>query len=255
MDQGAEFLLSLLDILNTSSDEDRSAALSITQRYDGLPLGLRQAAYFMNKKGCLPSAFLDIYNKEHESIEQMQIPGYTNTVADVWEMSLSTLSSDALDLLDMLPFLDPDVIPCSLFRDHGHNANFTSFLTDQMRYLNATGELQEQSLIDVSLNKESISLHRFFQEATLRRLKPLKDRFEQIFSAVAHMVNLAIPEDDYLSMKHLDAWEAVETYIGHADVLYARSSEGLPVPAVNSILDIFGKIAGYVKAAVFQFRE
>ncbi len=66
------------------------------------------------------------------------------------------------------------------------------------------------------------------------------------------MVNLAIPEDDYLSMKHIDAWEAVKACIGHADVLYARSSEGLPVSAINSILDIFGKIAGYVKSAVFQ---
>lgn len=193
IDQGAEFFLSLPDILNTSSKTNYSTVFSITQWYDGLPLGLWQAAYFMKKKSCLPSAFLDIYNKEHESIEQMQIPGYTKTVADVWEMSLSTLSFDTLDLLHMLPFLDLDVIFCSFFWDHGHNANFTSFLTDQMRCFNAIGGLQKQSLIYVNLNKESISLHRFFQEATLRRLKSFKHKFEQIFSAVAQMVNLAIP--------------------------------------------------------------
>ena len=250
IDEGAEFLLSLLDTLVTISDTDHSAARSISQNYDGLPLGLRQAAYFMNTKRCSPSAFLDIYIEEYESIEQMQITGYTKTVANVWEMSLSTLSSDALDLLDMLPFFDPDVIPCSLFRDHGRGSDFSSFLTDQIRYLNATAELQEQSLIDIKPDEKLISLHQFFQKATWRRLKLLKARLEQTISAMAKIVNLAIPEDDFLSMKHLDAWEAFETYIAHANMLYTRSPEDLPVSAVNSILDIFGKIAGYVMAVL-----
>lgn len=200
----------------------------------------------MKKRVIPPSAFLQIFEKQRENIEQTQIPGYTNTVADVWEMSLATLSSDSSDFLDTLVFLDPDVIPSRLFQNYGHNAKFTSFLTEQSRYFDAAGALHEQSLIDVNLERNSLSLHRFFQQATFRRLKRRTARFEEIYCAVAHIINRAVQDDDYLSMKHLATWEAVETYIAHAEVLYVRSSEGIPLSAVNSLLDLSGKIAGYV---------
>jgi hypothetical protein len=90
--QGADFLLSLLNNLASPSQMDKDAARSISQRFDGLPLGLRLAAYFMRNKKCLPAVFLDLYNQKHDEIEQLYILGYTKTVADVWEMSVNTLT-------------------------------------------------------------------------------------------------------------------------------------------------------------------
>lgn len=244
VDQGAEFILSFLDVLAAPTQLDKEAALAISRCYDGLPLGLRQAAYFMRSKKCMPTTFLDLYTQGHNEIEQLRIPGYTKTVADVWEMSVNTLTQDAADLLDILTFLDPDAIPFSLFKTHDHASAFTGFLENEMRYLNATERLAAQSLIDINLRDHTLSLHRFFQETTFRRLKLRKARFEQIYCIAVEMVDRAVPEDDYLSMKHLAAWETVETYLGHAEILYARSSEGIPTAAVDSLLDLSGKIAG-----------
>jgi hypothetical protein len=108
-----------------------------------------------------------------------------------------------------------------------------------MRYLSATACLADQSLIDVNLPDDTLSLHRFFQEATFRRLKVQQTIFQQAYYAVVEMVNRAIPKDDYLSMKHL----RVETYLGHAEFLYNLLSEDLLTPAVNSLLSLLGKIA------------
>lgn len=68
-EQGANFLLSLLDNFASPSQTDKEAAISVSQRFNGLPLGLRQAAYFMRKTKCLPAAFLDLYNQKHDEIE------------------------------------------------------------------------------------------------------------------------------------------------------------------------------------------
>src|SRR5262249_31521892 len=73
--------------------------------------------------------------------------------------------------------------------------------------------------------------------------------FEQIFYATTELLRCAVPEDDYLSMKHLETWSIVETYLPHAEMLYTRSSDGVPPEAVNSVLDLFGKISGYVPEA------
>jgi hypothetical protein len=244
VEQGADFLLLSLDIHVSPLQVDLEAARSISARFGGLPLGLRQAAYFMRNKKCLPAAFLNLYNQKHNEIEQIKMPGYTKTVADVWEMSMSTLTQDAADLLDILTVLDPDVIPVQLFRTYDHTVTFTDFLEDTMRYLNATESLADQSLINVNFRDETLSLHRFFQEATFRRLRVREARFQQVYCAVVEMVNHAVPKDDYLSMKHQDAWQVVETYISHANILFMRSFEGVPISGINSLLCLLGKIAG-----------
>lgn len=223
-EQGANFLLSLLDNFASPSQTDKEAAISVSQRFNGLPLGLRQAAYFMRKKKCLPAAFLDLYNQKHDGIERFHIPGYTNTVADVWEMSMNTLTRDAADLLDILTLLDPDAIPIQMFRSYGRSTTFSSFLDDDARYYDTTECLADQSLIDVNLRDDKLSLHRFFLEATFRRLKVQTARFQNVYCATVEMVNQAVPKDDYLSLKHHSAWQAVQTNIAHVDVLYARAS-------------------------------
>lgn len=246
-DEGADFLLSFLDHLPDLSKADLDAAKLISRHFDGLPLALRQAASFMRHRKCPPCEFLDNYSQCKAEVESMKIPGYTKTVVDVWEMSLSVLPQDSLDMLDLLAVLDPDVIPAGLFRKFGHHSPLSAFLEDDKRYMNARASLADQSLIDVNIIEESISLHRFFQDATFQHLKVQESRLREVFCAVTEMVDHAIPQDDYLSMKHPDIWKAVETYLAHAEKLYIRLrySPDLPALPTSTLLDIYCKIAGY----------
>jgi hypothetical protein len=242
--EGAEFLLSFLDIFPDISPADKDAAKLISKQFDGLALGLCQAGHFMRNKACLPTKFLDLYPQNCGEIQRLKIPGYTKSVADVWEMSLSILPQDSRDFLDLLAVLDPDSIPIKLFQQYGHNSPFSAFLQDTMRYMKATEALVDQSLIEINLRDETISLHRFFQDSTFQQLKGKKERFEEVFFGITTMINSAIPQDDYLSMKHHDIWDAVETFLAHAEILLGRCSEGIPPLATNALLDLFCKIAG-----------
>jgi hypothetical protein len=58
------------------------------------------------------------------------------------------------------------------------------------------------------------------------------------------MVRHAVPEDDYLAMKHLQAWTMVEIYISHAHMLYERSLDGIPGSAINALLGFLVRSAG-----------
>ncbi|KAF2809091.1 uncharacterized protein BDZ99DRAFT_571917 [Mytilinidion resinicola] len=245
VDQGANYLLHLLTDIVSPTQEDKDAVRTIAENFDGFPLGLRQAAYFMRNRRCLPAAYLLLYSENRDTLEQEEIPGYSKTLADVWELSMRTLSQDAANLLDILTFLDPDAIPIDLFKDYGHTTQCSSFLEDALRYLNASELLLNQSLININVRDNIISMHRFFQAATFRKLGARRTRFHDVCCSVIQMINHVIPQDDYLSMKHLEAWRVVETYISHAEVLYERAGQGIPVAAVNNLLDFSGRISGY----------
>ena len=113
--------------------------------------------------------------------------------------------------------------------------------------MNARAALAAQSLIDVDVIEETISLHRFFQDATFQHLKVQESRLREVFCAIIEMIDHAIPQDDYLSMKHPEIWKAVETYLAHAEKLYIRLrySPDLPALPTSKLLDIYCKIAGY----------
>jgi hypothetical protein len=81
--QGADFLLCLPENRPPPSQMDKNAAGFIFQCFGGLPLGHRQAAYFMRNRKCLHADFLDLYDQKHDEIEKLHVPGYTKTVSDV----------------------------------------------------------------------------------------------------------------------------------------------------------------------------
>ncbi|KAK3944663.1 hypothetical protein QBC46DRAFT_350391 [Diplogelasinospora grovesii] len=245
--EGAQFLLRGLAIDDDPTDSDKEAATTISGLFDGLPLSLRQASCFMKSKGCLPRAYLDVWAQRRDALERTPIPGYTKTMADVWEMSMGTLSQDALDVLDLLTVMDPDAIPTELFRKHGHLATFTGALGDPLRYLDAVEGLANQSLVESKDLGDILSLHRFFQDSTFDKLKSRPDRCSEVYRSVLSMVSRAVPTDDYLSMKHLDAWQVVEMYIPHLEQLHRRALhvDVMPPAALDFLLSISGRVAGY----------
>ena len=57
------------------------------------------------------------------------------------------------------------------------------------------------------------------------------------------LASFAVPEDDYLSMKHLDAWKSFETYLDHAEMLLRRSNNVTPAQTLSPLLTLFAKIS------------
>jgi hypothetical protein len=245
-DQGAQFLLRALPQDNRVTDVDSGAVETISSIFDGFPLCLMQAYCFMQTKNCRPGAYVELWAQSRGELELTPIPGYPKNMANVWELSMNTLSQDSADILDMLAVLDPDSVPAELFTKHGHVAVFSrSVLSNTLRYLNAVEGLSNQSFVEVKASGAILSLHRFFQDSTLAKLRKNASRYQEVYHSVLVMLHAAVPADDFLALKHVDTWVVMETYIPHLECLYRRAlEEPVEVEALNLLVLLYGRAAG-----------
>ncbi|RDW85285.1 hypothetical protein BP6252_02875 [Coleophoma cylindrospora] len=243
--QGAEFLISLLDGCDVSSEDDIIAAHAISYQFDGLPLALRQAASFMRKKKCSPTQFAQIYQSRFNEIDSFAIPGYRKTVVDVWNMSISTLSQDSRLLLDTVALLDPDFIPMELFHATDVSHESGKFIEDPFRTLSAIEGLTNQSLVDHNASSKSLNVHRFFQEATFRRLKQDADRFDAAARLAIELVSKFILEDDLEAVRQPTRWRNIERSLIHVQSLYARCLDHVSEVGLKLLLRCLADLLNY----------
>ncbi|CAG9981562.1 unnamed protein product [Clonostachys byssicola] len=84
----------------------------------GLPLAMIQVSDFIRDLSCSYAEFLEIYKKSAERLfPKLDIPiDYNATALTTWEVSVERLSEDAKNLLNLLVFFDPGLIPeCFIF--------------------------------------------------------------------------------------------------------------------------------------------
>jgi hypothetical protein len=221
-DEGSKFLASLLDLGDALAEEDLAAAHSLSRRFGGLPLALRQAAAFMRSKKCSPAQFAQLYGHRFNEIDGFAIQGYHRTVVDVWKLSMDTLSEHSLILLDILAILDPDSIPMEIFHVTGIENTHGNFMQDPLRVLDAIEGLANQSLIDHSPHCKSLNLHRFFQEATFRRLSTDIQRFTNVVQLGIELIHKFIPNDDFTSVRQPQKWTIIEKCMSHVYSIFSR---------------------------------
>jgi len=243
IEDGGKFLRSYLDPGFVPSPEDLEAIQHLSSLFGGMPIGLRQAAAFMTTKRCNPTKFVRIYKERKEEVEQLQLPAYSKTLANVWEMSLSTLTPDALDFLDILSLCDPDSIPTEMFQKGLPETVFGSFLGDTVRQLNATEGLSNQSLINVTPRNDILSLHRIFHNATFSKLEKRNERYQKAFESLVESLLLAIPHD-YLVGRSPDQWNVAEIYSRHVNMLCSRSLHNVPPASIIPFLNLLNKLVG-----------
>jgi hypothetical protein len=153
-DEGAEFIMSLLDDGGPFMEEDMEVAQTISKTFGGLPLALRQAVSFMRSKRCPLAQFTTIYQRNFNEVDGFRIPGYDKTVVDVWAMSLSTLSNHSRILLDIVALFDPDSIPVDIFHASAVEHHYGDFMHDPLHVLTAVEGLANQSLVDHDMHSK-----------------------------------------------------------------------------------------------------
>ena len=106
---GSDMLLDLVG-LDTKLPANREKAAAITQTLGGLPLALSQIGGFISQRKLPLQAFIPLYERNAAKIDARKtgLTDYEHTLSTVWEMSLNRLTGDALELLHLLAFLEPD---------------------------------------------------------------------------------------------------------------------------------------------------
>ncbi|KHN96078.1 uncharacterized protein MAM_06183 [Metarhizium album ARSEF 1941] len=208
-----------------SFEEFSNETTDSAEIFHGFPLGLQRAFYFMRSQPCSAQDYVSLWGQRRRRLERTTVPDYSKTIFDAWDISLGALSGDAANLLDLRTFFDPDSAPLGLLGESGALSPFTSFLADHLQSLDATNCLARQSLVRVTTPGPVLSLHRFFQDVVLSRLMANMPKYDPVM--------------------HVGSWEKCELFIPHPEHMYGRMSGGASATALNLLVSITWRIAGY----------
>jgi hypothetical protein len=132
---GALTILRLLKIENHTANQQMEAR-KISHTLGGLPLALDQVASFMTQRKLRLDGFWSFYehNASKIDVRHSENSDYPLTVATVFQMALNNLSGPALELQNLLGFLDPDSISEKIFENGSHLVHDLDFefLADEM---------------------------------------------------------------------------------------------------------------------------
>ena len=121
---GATLLLKHLREENTS-EQETAHAKSICDELGGLPLAIAHVAGYLTQSKTPLREFLEQFSERVNSAQLFRMSApmttfqYEKTLGVVWDVALQRLSSDALQLIQILAMMNPDGVPEDmLYGDH-----------------------------------------------------------------------------------------------------------------------------------------
>jgi tetratricopeptide (TPR) repeat protein len=162
--EGAEFLL------NRTRQKDEESARKLSEALGGLPLALAQAGAYIEANGVTIAHYLELFQSRREELwagERGPL-GYERTVSATLSLAVKQVEAEAptsLDLLRLCAFLGPDDIPRSLLRDGKEYLpeQLRETVADELKMNRAIEALRRYSLVEVDVDKSSLSVHRLVQ--------------------------------------------------------------------------------------------
>ncbi|KIX07637.1 uncharacterized protein Z518_02290 [Rhinocladiella mackenziei CBS 650.93] len=185
---------------SSSTEQDKAAAATISELVGGLPLALVTVSGYIRASACSLAEYRANFTRSSRIWtrgNKETAGGYEKTLATVFSLALSELSTDASSLLNILAFLNPDSVPESIFRKRQNNADL-DFLGDSERYIEMVRELRHRHLIkrEVSASGErTLSLHRSLQWSILHRLLENPPHRTKVFHQAFTLIRQIIPYD------------------------------------------------------------
>lgn len=176
-------------LLEQTGEQDRIAADAVANELGDLPLGLAQAAAYINETGVGLADYLDLFRTRRSELWAEEKPpvGYPATVGTTMAIDrLRARESLALDLLSLCAFLAPEAIPRRLLAEHhpALPAELGAAVAEPLHLNRLVAALRRYSLVDTT--GEALSFHRLVQASARDALGP-EERRRWIEAAVALM--------------------------------------------------------------------
>ncbi|WP_406319581.1 tetratricopeptide repeat protein [Streptosporangium sp. NBC_01639] len=239
-----------------SGRDDEAGALALAAEVDQLPLALAQAAWVIRREHLDYATY--IKRLRSVSLEQMlqPIPGesYPHGAAQAVLLSLAQLGSGSKvrverGLLDLLAVLSPSGVPRSwLHRAASHPGLLGKITTgDSARVDTAIGILTDASLIVVSVDGSTVSMHRFIQRVISDSARK-KNRLDKVLLTAAEWAEDCGPPIARVMWDRLDR----DAFIDQAAALhqYALSPQSTITPTTMArVLTVQNLAARYLEEA------
>lgn len=215
----AATLLRQLTFASESSD-NKKASQELAVRLCGLPLAVTQISALINRWDMTLAEFLTYFNKQI-SIETVAgtkptaMPDpihYKHSLLTVW--ALGSLIPEALTLLQVISFLNPDSISESLLSaSECFSLSLQSYARDADNFIKARSDLTKTSLVTRNREEGKLILHRLVQDVVRSQMKPSTINSTLAFGA--QVILLAWPSS-FLRFDHdTKTWEKSEELLPH----------------------------------------
>ncbi len=164
--------------LDSTSETRRTAASTLSQLMDGLPLALEQAGAYIEETGCGVLRYLELYQNQEYRPKMLReqsgpVPDYSEAVARAWTVSRELVQRSnpaAADLLRLCAFLSPDAIPEEIFTRGASSPGpqLQSVAADPYAFDQVLRVLRSYSLLNRDVDHDTdirrLSMHRIMQE-------------------------------------------------------------------------------------------
>ncbi len=254
LDEGVIFLLRRTGALasdaslDQATEESRALAAEIVAALDGLPLALDQAGAYIEETRCGLSQYLALYGSRRKELllRRGRMPvDHPDSVVATWSLSFQRVEQESLaaaDLLRLLAFLDPEVIPEEIITQGATELGSTLRIVanDPLRMDETLELLLRYSLIRRTPATKSLSIHRLVQ-AVLR--DDMDQAARRLWAERAiRAVNRAFPTGvDLQSGYEPQSWEKCQRCLPHAQVCMAYSKDyGLLFPEAARLFNEAG---------------
>ena len=225
LDEGARLLLQRIS-LEHASQADYTAAITIAEAMDGLPLALDQAGAYIEETQCSLPDFLQLFEEQPVSLlqERDAHADHPLSVAKTFLLSFEKIQQAnpvAADLLTVCSFLAPDAIPEELLTRSasGLGPHLQSIASDPFQFNAALKELQAYSLIHRNAETKMLFMHRLVQTA-LKQSMPEALRREWV-GRVTRILHQHFPAD----ITRNDYWQRCEQLLPHTLTCLAQVAQ------------------------------
>ncbi|MFC5056846.1 tetratricopeptide repeat protein [Saccharothrix xinjiangensis] len=153
----------------TDDEADR-----LTERLGDLPLALEQASAYLEATELPATTYLDLLRtRTAEMIGRGRVAGRNDTLATLWDLSLTALAKQnpaAVHLLDLLAWMAPEPVPLDLFTTHPDllPEPLAQAVADPVGFAETVGALAEWFLARRTGDEITIA-HRLIQQSLRAR--------------------------------------------------------------------------------------
>ena len=199
-DEGAEFLLKCGKV-DHPTDLDVAAAKSIAREMDGLPLGLEQAAAYIEEASLSPGEYLGLYRREGKKLRARPAASVDHeTVTRTFTLAFENLGLRAGEIVRMAAFLAPDAIPEEILAEGSQpDSEFRDAVANTARY----------SLVRRNPATKTIDIHRLVQDVAKDTMDA--DSMRSSLERVAESLATSFPEEVTFA-----AWPLCDRLLPHA---------------------------------------
>lgn len=200
------------------SPENLRESITLAERFGGLPLAISQIAALIARWEMTLKEFLEFYEKETSKVAVakdnpafLRDNYYRHSLFTVW--AFETLNSQALTILQIISFLNPNRIQEYLFADTVPENAPSNFPSDATEYILARKELTKVSLVRRIKEDNELIVHRLVQDVVQTHMTSTVAT--DTFALAVSLIIKAWPTG-FMQFDHdMTTWERSEELLQH----------------------------------------